>query len=239
MFFNFSPDTLTLWYHQDFVPKLKEHLLPRIKDIIQKEASDRDADSVTNVAGLSALHSASNEPEHNKVFIKNDRIYRHNLARFNYTTYDVRRSQDVINPRTSHRDIMLLANNMDNANDSNHPFLYARVLGIYHANVIYAAGNDYTPRRMEFLWVRWFKYDQIRSVGWGDLKLDPLRFPPMAAEGAFGFVDPKDVLRGCHILPAFANKRARADGVGLSALAQDAKDWSRYYVNRCVNSKIT
>jgi hypothetical protein len=130
---------------------------------------------------------------------------------------------------------MLLASNTDNPNESNHPFLYARVLGIYHANVIYTAGGDYTPRRMEFLWVRWFKYDQVRSIGWADLKLDPLGFPPMAAEGAFGFVDPEDVLRGCHVLPAFSKGRARADGVGLSTLAQDAKDWSRYYVNRCVN----
>jgi hypothetical protein len=131
---------------------------------------------------------------------------------------------------------MLLADNTDNANSS-HPFLYARVIGIYHANVIYTGGNDYTPRRMEFLWVRWLKYDQMRSVQWGDLKLDPLRFPPMAAEGTFGFVDPKDVLRGCHILPAFAKGRARVDGIGLSVLAQDAKDWSRYYVNRCVKSR--
>jgi hypothetical protein len=36
---------------------------------------------------------------------------------------------------------------------------------------------------------------------------------------------------------AFANKKARVDGVGLSVLAQDTKDWSRYYVNRCVNSR--
>lgn len=131
---------------------------------------------------------------------------------------------------------MLLANNVDNPNDLNHPFLYVRVLGIYHANVIYTARNDYTPRRMEFLWVRWFKYDQMRSVRWEDLKLDPLCFPPMAAEGAFGFVDPTDVIRSCHILPAFAKGRARMDEVGLSVLAQDAKDWSRYCVNRCVKS---
>ena len=34
----------------------------------------------------------------NKVFFKSDRIYKHNLLRINHTTYDVRRSQDVINP---------------------------------------------------------------------------------------------------------------------------------------------
>ena len=64
-------------------------------------------------------------------------MYRHHLARFNYTTYDIRRSQDVINPGTSHHDIMLLANTDESNSNSKHPFLYARVLGIYHVNVIY------------------------------------------------------------------------------------------------------
>jgi hypothetical protein len=43
------------------------------------------------------------------VLFKSDCMYNHRIVRFNYTTYDVRRSQDVINPRTSHCDIMLLA----------------------------------------------------------------------------------------------------------------------------------
>ena len=122
-------------------------------------------------------------------------MYRHHLARFNYTTYDVRRSQDVINPGTTHRDIMLLANDGDKSN-ADHPFYYARVLGIYHVNVSYMKEGmqDYTPRTMKFLWVRWFEYDGNRSVAWADLRLDSVRFPPMASEGAFGFVDPNDIL---------------------------------------------
>ena len=166
-------------------------------------------------------------------------MYRHHLARFNYTTYDVRRAQDVINPGTAHRDIMLLANTEGNE-DTTHPFLYAHVLGIYHVNVIYTGGGsvDYIARKVEFLWVRWFEYDSERSVVWADLNLDPIRFLPMADERAFGFVDPKAVLRGCHVLPAFARGKAQIDGVGLSRLAQDAQDWSRYRVNRCVRNYL-
>jgi hypothetical protein len=163
-------------------------------------------------------------------------MYRHHLARFNYTTYDVRRAQDVINPRTSHRDIMLLASTDNASTDLGHPFLYARVLGIYHVNVIYTGEGmlDYNARKVDFLWVRWFEYDGSRSIRWDDFKLDLVRFPPMATEGAFGFVDPRDVLRGCHVIPAFARGKTHLDGVSLSHVVQDAKDWSRYYIGRCL-----
>jgi hypothetical protein len=129
---------------------------------------------------------------------------------------------------------MLLANNADSNDDSSHPFLYARVLGIFHVNVIYTGGGslDYTARRMEFLWVRWFKYDHAQSLTWTNLRLDQVRFLPMADEEAFGFVDPSDVLRGCHIVPTFVRGRSRVDGIGLSRLAHDEQDWSQYFVNR-------
>jgi hypothetical protein len=174
------------------------------------------------------------DADRNSVFFKSDRMYRHHLARFNYTTYDVRRSQDVINPSTSHRDIMLLSNNDDSGGNSKHPFLYARVLGIYHVNVIYTGEDrqDHTPQMIKFLWVRWYEYDDVMSTGWQDMKLDSLRFPPMATEEAFGFIDPADVLRGCHIIPYFVRGKARLDGIGLSKLANDAQDWSYYRVNR-------
>ena len=227
------------------MPKLKEHLLPRIKSILLDEKTS-DPEARRSQAGLTPINHANSSDHHerNSVFIQNDRIYRHHLARFNYTTYDVRRDQDVINPGTSHRDIILLANrnggNGEAHRGSDHPFLYARVLGIYHANVVYTGEGmlDYKARRMEFLWVRWFEYSGATSVRWKDLRLDLVHFPPLAAEGAFGFVDPKDVLRGCHIIPAFSKGRRHTDEVNISRIAQDGKDWIRYYVNRCVGPQI-
>jgi hypothetical protein len=220
------------------MPKLKDHILPRIKEILRQEVSTSDTHGNSLQAGLSAIQGLGSG--HELIFFKDDRMYRHHLARFNYTTYDIRRSQDVINPGTTHRDIMLLANNTQGNGNTTHPFLYARVLGIYHVNVIYTRGGslDYVARKVEFLWVRWFEYDSDRSVEWADLKLDPIRFFPMADERAFGFIDPKDVLRGCHVLPAFVRGKARIDGIGLSSLAHDAQDWSRYRVNRCVQNYL-
>ena len=165
-----------------------------------------------------------------QVVLKGERIYQHRLLRVNYTTYDVHRAQESVNPRTDHRDIILLS-----CQPSTHPFCYARVLGIYHANVIYVGPGfkDYQPRRIEFLWVRWFEVLD-HSAGWDHNSLNSVMFPPMASADAFGFVDPTDVLRCCHIIPAFTDGQVHPDGVSLSRNARDGNDWKRYYVNRWV-----
>ena len=168
------------------------------------------------------------------VLFKRNRIYRHQLMRLNYTTYDVRRAQDGINFRTSHCNIMVLSED-SNDTETTHPFLYGRVLGIYHVNVVYNGPGmvNYQPRRMEFLWVRWFQYHSDKPLaGWDSCRLDQLRFPSVASESAFGFVDPVDVVRGCHIIPRFARGQSHPDGKGLSKVAQDSGDWFSYYVGR-------
>jgi len=172
------------------------------------------------------------------VLFKNDSLYRHNIIRINYTTYDVRRSQEVANGSTAHCNIIVLN---DTTQDEGHPLRYGRVLGIYHANVIYAGTGmvDYQPRRLEFLWVRWYHRIETLNTGWGARKLDRVRFPPVTSDGAFGFVDPSDVLRCCHIIPAFSHGKVHVDGRGLSRCARDSSDWVAYYVNRWVLSRLS
>jgi hypothetical protein len=131
---------------------------------------------------------------------------------------------------------MLLASHEDGSASSSvaHHFLYARVLGAYHANVIYTGPGmrDYNARRFDFLWVQWFEIIDPASSGWYNSTLDTVRFPPMHHDDSFGFVDPKDVLRGCHILPAFAKGKRHTNGVGVSRCAKDGKDYKFYYVGR-------
>ena len=156
----------------------------------------------------------------NQVVFKGDHIYRHHLCCINYTTYDVRRAQDTINPHTNHRDIMLLA-----PLESAHPFLYARVLGIFHTNIIYTGPGlkDYFPRHLEFLWVCWFKVMDV-PAGWEHTALDSLRFVPMSQDDAYGFVDPASVLRSCHLIPVFSGGRMHPDGISVSQNARDGAD---------------
>jgi len=210
--------------------------------MLEEEASSSPPDvflPAPSLEGVDLLSSVSGQLERDSVLVKNDRMYNHRMIRFNYTTYDVRRSQDVINPGTLHRDIMLLADPSGMDAQSCHRFLYARVLGIYHVNVVYTGKGmlDYSSRRLDFLWVWWFQHVGM-TAGWQKLTLDSVRFPPMASEAAFGFVDPSDVLRGCHIIPTFAKGKVHTDGVGLSRCAGDSKDWCEYYIGRYVTPML-
>lgn len=169
----------------------------------------------------------------NWLLFEHDRVYHHCIFRANYTTYDIRQSQDVVNSNLSHHNIMVLASSSKENDPTSTPgFRYARVLSIYHANVMYVGPGmlDYQSHWVEFLWVQWYQSVGV-CWGWDAQKLEQLRFPSATDGDSYGFVDPAKVLRGCHIIPAFANGRLHADGKGLSSCAKDGADWVRYYVN--------
>ena len=94
-----------------------------------------------------------------EVQIINNRIYEHNTLRIHYTTYDMRQGQDSINPCT-HPDIMMLSSEDEGLPDgaAPHPYLYARVIGIYHAEVRHESPHapTSTPQVMQFF---------LRAVG--------------------------------------------------------------------------
>jgi hypothetical protein len=129
---------------------------------------------------------------------------------------------------------MLLNNTTGNNSSPQYPFRYARVLGIYHVNAIYVGPGmvDYQPYRLDFLWVRWFRHMETTSSGWTARKLDRIQFLPVVDDGAFGFVNPAEILRSCHVIPRFAKGQLHSDGKGLSGCAQDSADSVEYYVGR-------
>jgi hypothetical protein len=85
---------------------------------------------------------------------------------------------------------------------------------------------------MEFLWVRWYENTGVMHDGWKNGKLDWVKFPSVAKKDSFGFINPSEVLRSCHIIPRFREGKRHTDGKGLSLCAQDSEDWVQYYVNR-------
>lgn len=151
--------------------------------------------------------------------------------RVNYTTYDMRRDQDSINPRT-HPDIMMLA-----PTDSEHPYLYARVLGIFHVHAYRAAhgldGDNDTPSQLlQVLWVRWFDLDTSAPGGFRRQRLHRLKWADVG-DDAFGFVSPDQVLRAVHLIPAFAHGKSNdtLPGYSLARLdSEDDEDWNFHYV---------
>jgi len=217
---------------QNFFPKLRSHLLPCIQATIQWE-TDLHAPACSTSAPDPMLPIILDETSCDFVFFKNDCLYHHKLLRFNFTTYDVRRGTDIVRPGSN---IMLLTDLVDSSGPPSHNFLYARVLGAYHANIIYTGPgvHNYKACHFEFLWVWWYDVVDPESSGWRNHALDSVHFPPLHDGDSFGFVDPINALWGCHLLPAFSKGKRNKAGVDVLRCAQNSKDYELYYVGRYI-----
>jgi hypothetical protein len=174
------------------------------------------------------------------ILFRYDGIFEHAAIRCNFTMYDVRRAQDSIKPRSSHNDIMLLAPQSSD-NSIKHSFWYARVMRVFHANVLpfNIRGKAILPKetRMDFLWVHWFASDPQTGNQDGFLRkqLDRVTLLNKDDSHAFGFVDPAQIVRGCHMIPAFTQiptEKVLNRAALLHSLEDD--DISSFYVSRFV-----
>ncbi|KAF9465232.1 hypothetical protein BDZ94DRAFT_1281476 [Collybia nuda] len=200
---------------KDFIPKLKTHLLGRLLNL------DFDGDEAI----------FTNE-ERNSICILEDRIYSSKILRVNYTTYDMRRGQDTMNPCT-HCDVMVLSRE---TGPKVHPFWYAHVLGVFHARVLHTGpqSQSHSIQHMEFLWVRWFGIEPGYAYGPSKARLPKVGFVPEDDPNAFGFLDPSLVLRGCHLVPAFTNGRTSdlltTQAPSAAQPPNETDDWTNFFV---------
>lgn len=165
--------------------------------------------------------------EHRTLLIQNDRLYIHKVLRVNFTSYDMRRSQDSMNPR-NRADIMTLSHE----DDTQHPFAYARILGIFHADVVRNVPDASTiPKSIDFLWVRWYEIDMTYQAGFKRKRLFRLKFMPDDDLNAYGFLNPDEVIRGAHIIPAFHHGSTDGFAPSLARNVDELDDWVYYYVN--------
>lgn len=146
--------------------------------------------------------------------------------RVNYTTYNIQRDQDIINPDIPSRSfVMVKAPETEST-----CYWYARVLGIYHLQVIHPPSGIKTARTLEVLWIRWLGEDPEYIGGLAKRQLERVGYVP-EGDGAFGFIDPAVVIRGAHLIPSFVFEKT-------SDLLQESRywdtkdgDWVNYYVN--------
>ncbi|KAJ3792034.1 hypothetical protein GGU11DRAFT_750655 [Lentinula aff. detonsa] len=201
---------------KDFWPKLQDHLLGRLL------GRDFDGDS----------YGSFTNNERNSIDLYKKRFYAVKTMRINYTTYDVRRDQDVINPRTDHCAVMVYSADED---PKTHPYWYARVLGIFHADVVWMENGQVRIEHLEFLWVRWMgvepRYRWGRKIG----RLPKIGFIVESDAYAFGFLDPALVIRACHLIPDFVTGRTlellNTQEVTAARPVGDTDDWGSFYVN--------
>ena len=153
--------------------------------------------------------------------------------RVNYTTYDVRRGQDSLSSR-KRSDIMMLSRETDNEEPS-HPFEYARILGIFHVDVVHhiPGENKATTTSIEIIWVRRFRVENAHSAGFKRRRLYRLEFLPSSDPDAFGFVHPDEIIRGTHLIPAFSHGGTDQflSGVSIARNEDEYDDYRYFYVN--------
>ena len=209
---------------QDFVENLKDHILARLdRQARTGEGEDRHF----------------TQAERDRLIICRNRMYKHKVMRVNYTTYDCRCDQDSLNPRT-HADVMVLPHDQDlhepRDTDDFQNYWYARVLGIFHVLVqrVSEGGETTEPQRVDLLWVRWFGKDGQWRSGWKARRLPRVGFFEHDDPEAFGFLDPDEVIRGVHLIPAFAEGKTDEllPGQSIARRAcEDDEDWRYFYVN--------
>ncbi|KAF8997807.1 hypothetical protein BDZ89DRAFT_1148399 [Hymenopellis radicata] len=160
------------------------------------------------------------DEERLRVRIKKDTMYFHKVLRLNYTSYDRRRQQDIINPATK-ADIMMLA---DPADQNTHPYYYARVLSIFHVKRVTRIRRKISPSGDL---VDPFRPSSLYQVGFADAN-DP---------EAFAFVSPDNGLRAVQLVPNFV--RRKTNNKLYKSIARRPSegdlDWFRFYVNSFVD----
>ena len=204
-----------------FIPKLKDHILGRLL----KREYEGD------------MYGEFTDAERNTVRIAGERIYRCKTVQINYTTYDVRRDGDTINPQI-YPDVMV--NSPETGPDAQ-PFWYARVIGIFHA-MVSSTHQDLevlarSRHHMDFLWVRWFGKEPGRyRHGFQFGRLPKIGFVESTDDYAFTFLDPEQAIRGVHLIPAFAEGHSEALLPAKKTAARvlnpnENDDWLNFYVN--------
>jgi hypothetical protein len=172
--------------------------------------------------------------QHSDLVIAENKIFLQRTARIYYTAYDLRRDYDSIT--STHPDVMLLSND-DSENGNLSVYWYGRVQMIFHLNVLpnrSSARDRGQPRRMDVMLVRWFGDDPTGAGGAMSKRLQRIGYVH-GTDNAFGFIDPKDVIRGCHLIPGFyegTTRDALPPSISSDNINGPGSDWKYYYVNQ-------
>ncbi|VDC05387.1 unnamed protein product [Peniophora sp. CBMAI 1063] len=213
---NFAVD-MNSWLHRNRADPAFHGFLCLLKDHLLSRTTGEPDDGRFNVNDRLALKISKN------------RIYRHKVVRVSYTTYDMRIDQDSINP-SSHPFIMLLSP----APEGGHPYMYAQVIAIFHLRATYHGDKPASKKEELYnvLWVRWMMLDPAHKGGFRAKRLYRVGFVPYGNPDVepFGFIDPADVLRASHMIPAFAHGQTAAL-IGTSVVRPELGEWRWHYVN--------
>nr|GAT43510.1 predicted protein [Mycena chlorophos] len=167
-----------------------------------------------------------------QVIVEKGLLFTHATMYLNYTTYDLRRDRDSFNLRNRR---FFIVHSQDSKDP--HRFWYGEIAGIFHANVLLADVPGTNFRRLEFVWVRWMQRDISYRCGFDSKRLPRICYIQHNDPDAFGFLDPADIVRAAHLIPAFHHGRTTEylpKSVAHRPSHSD-EDWKYYYANMVVD----
>jgi hypothetical protein len=174
-------------------------------------------------------HFTDDHRQHIKII--SDTLYRHKTLELKYTTYDMQEDKDRIYQRL-YPDVMVLSD------DEEHPYLYGRVLDLFHVNITNSGPNSLLPNGedavLQMAWVRWFRLDTSEGLsGFHSLRYPMVSFYESSEPDAFGFIHPDEIIRAAHLIPRFRSGRTVEYLVGPSGGRPEAEDsdWKHFNVN--------
>ena len=204
---------------KDFLKKLKNYLL-RWTSIPNKNITS---------------YEQFTDEDRSHIEVISDAIYQHKTLQLKYTTYDMLEDQDKIYQRRQ-PDIMVLSD------DDEHPYMYARILDLFHVNVRNNGPNTLLPPDnpiavVQMAWVRWFKLDRhLGQPGFHSLQYPSVSFYNSNHPDAFGFIHPDEIVRAANLIPSFkfAQTAEYLDGPSKARPKDVEKDWKHFNVNMYV-----
>ncbi|KAG1853937.1 hypothetical protein DFJ58DRAFT_728071 [Suillus subalutaceus] len=196
---------------KNFIPRLKDHILYRLKKL-----------------DVSHCDHTFTDQERKTVIIPNNTVYSVQTMQIHYTTYDMRCEYGHHQPKT-HGDVMVLSGE----SAPTHPYWYARILGIYHMDTWLEGGGETEKQQLEVLHVRWLAPLMSYGSGMQRARLPKVAFIDESDHDAFRFLDPGQVIRGTHLIPTFTSGRGSSSlrhGKSLARRNGELDDWEVYYV---------
>ena len=102
---------------------------------------------------------------------------------------------------------------------------FARAIKIGHVMAKLGEAEHY--QRVDFIWARWLWVNNHFGSGWSYKRLPQVSFTPGHGDCSFVFINPQDVVRAVHLIPAFGKGLTAhlLDGVSIARAHQDTEEW--------------
>ncbi|KAK0215255.1 hypothetical protein EDD85DRAFT_751250, partial [Armillaria nabsnona] len=126
-----------------------------------------------------------------------------------------------------------------------HPYWYAHVIGIFHAEARYHDPNgsieDARLFNIDFLWVHWYGFDTKHRSGFKAKRPHWVGFVDSEDPEAFGFLDPADVIHAIHLVLVY--KLGRTSDFMPPSISwrpnEHDEDYEHYSVDMWVDRDMT